>query len=128
MQSDHLTSVEYASTLAACIDNDNYLIVIEDPSTSCQPSSMNVSASEQAGKPSKSGDKISEDYLINTGESSRNFSARAGDNFLTPVDNASKSSYSAQYEPLVAAADATIHGYIDVDDDSKHCNGSTVIG
>jgi hypothetical protein len=76
VHSDHLTSVEYASTLAACLDNDNYLIVTDDTSTSCQSSTMNVSASEQASKPSKSADNISEDYLIIIGESSSNFSAQ----------------------------------------------------
>jgi hypothetical protein len=51
------------------------------------------------------------------------------DNYLTPVDNPNKSSNNAQpdSEYLVAAADATSQGYIDVVDDSKHCSGSTFI-
>jgi hypothetical protein len=122
MHSGHLTSAEYASTLAACLDNDNYLIVTDDTGTSCQSSTMNVSSSEQASKPSKLAGNISEDYLIIIGRSPSNFSASAGDNVLTPADNPNKLSNSAQYEPLVVAADATSQVYIDVVDDSKHCS------
>ena len=57
----NLTTVEYAGTLAACLDNDNYFVIIEDTNTSCQSNTMNVFATEHAIKSSKSADN---DYLV----------------------------------------------------------------
>jgi hypothetical protein len=110
-QSDHL---EHASTIAACLDNDNYLIVIGDTITSCQSSTKNVSVTEQSAAIE------SDDYLDIIGENTR-----ASDNYLTPFDrsNPNESPNSAQSEYPVTAA--TSQACIDVVYDSKYCNGST---